>query len=73
VIGHLPVVHAVNAGGRGERVDVEADGATVALSMDREAFIVLAGGRRTPDEGAVRIEGDQGLGRRLLDLMAVTP
>ncbi len=41
--------------------------------MDRETFIVLAGGRRTPPDDAIGIEGDRALGHRLLDQLAITP
>ena len=59
--------------GRGERLtDVPAD-PTVSLQTDRESFIVLAGGRRTPEPGAVGVTGDTDLGQRILDTLAVTP
>ena len=45
----------------------------MALHTDRESFILLAGGRRSPAPDAVRIEGDASLGRQLLDAMATTP
>jgi hypothetical protein len=41
--------------------------------MDRETFIVLAGGRRPARPGAVEVTGDDGLGERILDGMGVTP
>jgi uncharacterized protein (TIGR03083 family) len=62
----------VGADGRGRPVPVP-DAPSVALEMDRESFICLAGGRRTPEPGAVRVEGDQELGARVLEQMAVTP
>lgn len=46
---------------------------TVTLRMDRESFIVLAGGRRRPAEGAVAVEGDTALAERILGAMATTP
>lgn len=68
-----PVVAAeVGDDGRGRLVEPPAD-PTVTLRMDREPFIVLAGGRRRPGDGAVQIEGDQELGRKILGAMAVTP
>ena len=48
-------------------------GSTVALRTDRESFVVLAGGRRTPPDGAVTVEGDADLGARILATMATTP
>jgi hypothetical protein len=41
--------------------------------MDREAFIRLAGGRCDAEPGTVSVDGDQELGRRLLDSLATTP
>ena len=46
---------------------------TVRLRMDREAFVVLTGGRRRPDAVQVEVEGDQDLGQRVLAGMGVTP
>jgi uncharacterized protein (TIGR03083 family) len=45
----------------------------VVLEMDREAFIVIAGGRRWPDDKTFSVLGDAELGRKILDAMAVTP
>jgi uncharacterized protein (TIGR03083 family) len=52
--------------------EVPAD-PTVTLRTDRGSFVVLAGGRRAPEPGAVVVEGDQGLGARILAVMATTP
>ncbi len=72
VDGSEPKAFGVTDAGRGERLpEVPAD-PTVRLQLDRESFIVLAGGRRRPT-GDVRIEGDEALGRQLLDQLAVTP
>ena len=52
------------------------DGATTSTTTVRlspEDFIVLAGGRRTPEETQPKIEGDEDLGHQLLRSMAVTP
>lgn len=43
------------------------------LRTDRESFVVLSGGRRTPAPGAVTVEGDEELGARVVSLMATTP
>ncbi len=73
VSGQEVTAVAVNDAGRGEAlVDVPGD-PTVTISTDRESFIVLAGGRRTPEEGRVVLTGDTDLGRRVLDMLAVTP
>jgi hypothetical protein len=45
----------------------------VSLAMDRETFVVLAGGRRTPPDDAITVRGDRDLGRQILDALAVTP
>ena len=73
VVGHEPVAYGVDEQGRGRRLPTLPEAPTVTVSTDRESFAVLAGGRRTPPDGAVRIVGDVELGRRLLDLLAVTP
>jgi uncharacterized protein (TIGR03083 family) len=59
--------------GRGERLDAVPAEPTVRLRMEREAFIRLAGGRCPAEPGTVVVEGDQELGRRILDAMATTP
>jgi hypothetical protein len=41
--------------------------------MSREAFVVLAGGRRTPEQVEVAVSGDADLATRVLAAMAVTP
>ena len=45
----------------------------MTLSMDRETFIVIAGGRRTPSPASVAVEGDTDLGHRLLDTLRRRP
>ena len=73
VEGSAPAAFTVNDIGRGEPLaDVPAD-PDVTLRMDRETFIVLAGGRRSAEPGAVTIEGDEALGRHIVDSMATTP
>jgi uncharacterized protein (TIGR03083 family) len=73
VEGSAPAAYTVNDIGRGERLPEIPTDADVTLTMDRESFIVLAGGRRAPAPGAVRIEGDQELGQRVVAAMATTP
>ena len=73
VAGHEPVAAVVGEDGRG-RVATAADGdPAVTLTMDRESFIVLAGGRRRLEPDAVGIVGDAELGARVLAAMGVTP
>jgi uncharacterized protein (TIGR03083 family) len=71
--GSEPVTFGVNESGRGEQLADPPGEPTVRLTMDRESFIVLAGGRRAPDPGAIRIDGDDQLGQRIVDTLAVTP
>ena len=71
--GSEPFAFAVNDSGRGERLEEAPAAPTVTLRMDREAFIRLAGGRCEPEPGTVTVEGDQDLGRRIVDLLATTP
>ena len=73
VAGHAPCAFTVNENGRGERLTEPPADPTVTLQTDRESFIVLAGGRRTPEPGAVSVTGDAELGQRILDTLAVTP
>lgn len=68
-----PVAIRVSDAGRGERLTNPPDSPTVTLRCDRESFILLAGGRRTPPADAVAVEGDASLGQQLLDAFATTP
>lgn len=62
--------------GRAVAVD-EPDEPTVRLTLDDEAFAAAGGGRwdatRLLALGRVRVEGDEDLGRRVLENLAVTP
>lgn len=73
VAGSAPYAYVVNESGRGERLPEVPAAPTVTLRMDRESFIVQAGGRREPEPGAVAVEGDGDLGQRILDALATTP
>lgn len=73
VEGSPPVAVVVGDDGRGTRLVEVPDRPTLSLHTDRESFIVLAGGRRSPGPDAVRVEGDASLGRQVLDAMATTP
>lgn len=46
---------------------------TARLDMNTETFAVLASGRRGADDVDVRVEGDEGLARRVVAAMGVTP
>ena len=71
VTGPVEVDATIGVGddGRARRTDAEPH---VTLTMDTEAFTVLAGGRRGPDAVEVEVEGDAELGRRVLSAMTVT-
>ncbi|WP_323792642.1 maleylpyruvate isomerase family mycothiol-dependent enzyme [Nocardioides sp.] len=71
--GHDPVAFTVDDAGRGERLQVAPSEPTVRLRTDRESFVVLAGGRRSPGPDAVVVEGDASLGQQVLDALATTP
>ena len=71
--GSDPVAFGVTDSRRGEQLTEVPDEPTVRLSMDRESFILLAGGRRSPDTDAIRIDGDDQLGKQIVDTLAVTP
>lgn len=71
--GSAPYAFEIDDTGRGVRVDVLPPVPTVLLRMDREAFVRLAGGRCEPEPGTLSVEGDQDLGRRILDALATTP
>jgi uncharacterized protein (TIGR03083 family) len=73
VAGHPAYAVEIGEDGRGRRVTEVPAAPTVALRMDRESFVRLAGGRCAPEPGAVRVEGDQELGERILDRLATTP
>ena len=71
--GHPPYWFMVNGEGRGERLREGPADPTVRIGLSRATFIELAGGRRAPESGAVRLEGDTDLGQRIVDALAVTP
>ena len=72
VSGSAPHAVEMGADGRAARVRVP-DHPSARLTMDRETFIVIAGGRRDPEPGAVTVEGDETLANALLAMLAVTP
>ena len=56
----------------GALTEIPAD-PTVALHMDRESFIRLAGGRVRRETVSVTVAGDEELAARILAGMAITP
>lgn len=73
VAGSPAVAVEVGEDGRASRLGVVPDEPTTRLSMDRETFILLAGGRRTVAPDAVEIAGDDTLGRQIVGQLATTP
>jgi uncharacterized protein (TIGR03083 family) len=73
VEGSVPAGFGVDQDGRGARLPDVPQNPTTRLVMDRETFIVLAGGRRSAPEVTVTAEGDTDLAARVLGSMAVTP
>lgn len=63
----------VGSDGRARLLDAEPADPTVHVTMSLADWLVLAGGRRTPDAVSVQVEGDEDLGRRVLESLAVTP
>lgn len=73
VQGRPERVFTVGDDGRGRELAGGEGEPDAALDLTLEAFAVLAGGRREPDPGSVRVTGDEALGARVLAAMAVTP
>ena len=59
--------------GRGRLLPEPPETPTVRLATDRETFVLLAGGRRPPEPGAVETTGDVDLARQVVERLAVTP
>lgn len=70
--GGVPLDIGAAVGDDGRAHSTLPDEPTAGLRMTSEAFAVLAAGRRGPDAVEVGIDGDADLGRRVLELMAVT-
>jgi hypothetical protein len=62
----------VGEDGRAAPVDSGAE-ATTTVTLTPEEFVVLAGGRRPPGSTQPRIAGDEEIGHRLVESLAVTP
>ncbi len=75
VTGLRPVHLAVRVGddGRAAPVAGTVEAADTTVSMDLETYVVLAGGRRSPDSVPVRVTGDEELAAKVLAALAVTP
>lgn len=67
------VAYTVTDAHRGERLTSVPTDPDVHLRMDRETFLLLAGGRRAIGPETVKIDGDATLGEQILAAMATTP
>ena len=63
----------VDADGRAARLDAAPANPTVRIDVDFETFVVLSGGRRTPEQVSATVTGDSHLGEAVLANLAVTP
>jgi len=71
--GSEPAAFGISDSGRGGPLpEIPAD-PTVQLAMDRESFVLLAGGRRPPESVHLTVAGDADLAGRILGGMAITP
>jgi hypothetical protein len=73
VEGSPVIAVEVDESGRGRRLADVPAAPTVRLATDRESFIVMAGGRRAAEPGAVEIEGDVALGESIVAKLGTTP
>ena len=70
--GEVPMEIGAVVGDDGRASSDVADDPTTSLTLTSEAFTVLAAGRRTPDQVDVEIDGDEELGRTVLQAMVLT-
>lgn len=73
VEGSPVVAVEVDESGRAQRLAEPPAAPTVRLGMDRGTFIVLAGGRRAAEPGAVAVEGDPSLAEQIVTNLGTTP
>lgn len=73
ITGSPAIAVQIGDDGRGRPLAGVPEDPTVALAMDSATFVVLAGGRRAAEPGAVTITGDRELGERIVGLLATTP
>jgi uncharacterized protein (TIGR03083 family) len=70
--GAPPVAFGVTDEGRGVPLGDIPVTPTARIRLDLESYIVLAGGRREPADGAVQVEGDEALAWRILGSLSMT-
>jgi uncharacterized protein (TIGR03083 family) len=73
VEGHPPTAVGIDDTGRGVALSDPPTDPSATLRMDRETFLLLAGGRRPAAAANVTIEGVGDLAARVLAALAVTP
>ena len=75
ITGEHPAMLAAGVGddGRAARLDSAPPRPTVRIGLGFEEFIVLSGGRRTPDQVSATVEGKAELGNAVLANLSVTP
>lgn len=72
ITGDVPLEAGAEVGPDGRAAAATPADPTATLTMTSETFAVLAAGRRSPDAVTVVIDGDEALGRRVLDAMTLT-
>lgn len=72
ITGEVPLQIGAIIGDDGRAASGVPDDPTATLTLTSEAFTVLGAGRRGPDQVDVEIDGDEKLGRAVLDSMALT-
>ena len=72
ITGDVPLEVGAIVGDDGRAVARVTDTPDATLTLTTESFTVLAGGRRTPDQVDVEIDGDEALGRAVLAGMVLT-
>lgn len=70
---HATLAAGIGDDGRAARLEAAPAEPNAHISMDFETFIVLSGGRRTPDQVKTVVTGDTDLGAAVLESLAVTP
>ncbi len=73
VDGCAPAAVGIADTGRGGPLPEPPANPTVRLTMDRETFVLLAGGRRSAVDVSITMSGDVDLADRILEGMAITP
>lgn len=73
VVDDLPAIPVAVEGGRGKLAEAAPPSPTVRLRMGPGTLAALVGGRADADPGAVEVEGDEVLGRRIASNLGFMP